>query len=69
MIKPEEDIFGTIDLINYRIPFADNTFDIIVSDQVFEHVQNWSEALTEIKRVLKPGVVSLEESWWCRDHS
>jgi SAM-dependent methyltransferase len=59
IIKPEEDIFSTIDLINYRIPFADNTFDVVISDQVFEHVQNWPEAIAEIKRVLKPGGVSL----------
>jgi SAM-dependent methyltransferase len=59
IIKPEEDIFGTIDPLHYRIPFADDTFDVVISDQVFEHVHNWSEAITEIKRVLKPGGVSL----------
>lgn len=43
----------------YRIPFADGTFDFIFSESVFEHVQNYSEALAEIWRVLKPGGVSL----------
>ena len=60
-IKPEEDIFATIDPMNYRIPFADNTFDIVISDQVFEHVQNWPQALAEIKRVLKPDGASLHD--------
>jgi SAM-dependent methyltransferase len=50
-----EDVFRLIDLDNYRIPFDDNTFDIVISDQVFEHVQNYQQALEEIKRVLKPG--------------
>jgi SAM-dependent methyltransferase len=38
----------------YTIPFDDNTFDFIFSDEVFEHVFNFSEAIAEIKRVLKP---------------
>lgn len=37
----------------YKLPFEDNTFDFIYSNQVFEHVQNYSESLAEIKRVLK----------------
>ena len=47
----------------YRIPFDDNTFDIVFSDQVFEHVQDYPTAISEIKRVLKPtgrlGIVSM----------
>jgi SAM-dependent methyltransferase len=43
----------------YRIPFDDNTFDFIFSNSVFEHVRDLSLALAEIKRVLKPGGVSL----------
>ncbi|HEV2581966.1 MAG TPA: class I SAM-dependent methyltransferase [Ktedonobacteraceae bacterium] len=54
-----EDTFRLIDVENYRIPFDDNTFDVIFSDQVFEHVQNYPQALSEIKRVLKPGGSSL----------
>jgi ubiquinone/menaquinone biosynthesis C-methylase UbiE len=47
-------ILRTIDLKNYRLPFEDNTFDFIYSHSVFEHVQNYSESLSEIVRVLKP---------------
>jgi SAM-dependent methyltransferase len=54
-----EDVFRTIEMMNYRIPFDDGTFDVVVSDEVFEHVQNYQEALAEIKRVLKPGGSSL----------
>lgn len=43
----------------YRLPFDDATFDVVFSDQVFEHAQNFSETLAEMKRVMKPGGVSL----------
>jgi ubiquinone/menaquinone biosynthesis C-methylase UbiE len=59
IIDPDETVFGIIDMINYRIPFADNTFDYIFSNQVFEHVQNYPQALSEIYRVLKPGGCNL----------
>lgn len=38
----------------YVLPFKDNTFDLIYSHQVFEHVKNYSVTITEIARVLKP---------------
>jgi cyclopropane fatty-acyl-phospholipid synthase-like methyltransferase len=59
IIKENENIFRTIDVENFKIPFANDTFDCIVSFYVFEHVQNWSQSLAEIKRVLKPGGTSL----------
>ncbi len=39
----------------YRIPFDDESFDLVFSVTVFEHVRNYDEALAEIRRVLKPG--------------
>lgn len=53
---------GTLRLIEaapYRIPFDDASFDVVVSNQVFEHVQDYPTAIDEIDRVLKPGGVSL----------
>ena len=51
----------------YHLPFDDNTFDYIISETVFEHVQNTDETIAEIKRILKPGGVSLHllPSKWC----
>lgn len=37
-----------------RIPFADETFDLVVSNQVMEHVNDLDFTLSEISRVLKP---------------
>jgi ubiquinone/menaquinone biosynthesis C-methylase UbiE len=38
-----------------RIPFEDNHFDLVISNMVFEHVENMESVLGEIDRVLKPG--------------
>ena len=38
-----------------RLPFDDDTFDVVVSDQVFEHVEPLHASVAEIERVVKPG--------------
>jgi SAM-dependent methyltransferase len=56
-----------------RIPFDTNTFDVIVSNQVFEHIKNPRPALQEIARVLKPGGRFLalfpDSSTWFEGHA
>jgi ubiquinone/menaquinone biosynthesis C-methylase UbiE len=37
------------------LPFEDSSIDVIVSTDVFEHVQNLEKVLDECHRVLKPG--------------
>lgn len=37
------------------LTFQDNTFDLFVTQDVFEHVANPEKAFREIGRVLKPG--------------
>lgn len=37
------------------VPFEDDTFDVVFSSEVFEHVFNADELFAEIARVLKPG--------------
>ena len=44
---------------SYRIPFDDEAFDFVYSNSVLEHVEDLDSALSEMKRVLKPGGVSL----------
>ena len=41
-----------------RLPFDDDTFDVVVSDQVFEHVVPLEASVREIERVLRPGGVA-----------
>jgi len=40
-----------------RLPFEDNYFDIIISNAVFEHIENVGDAIKELVRVSKPGAV------------
>lgn len=52
-------IIRLIDPADYRLPFEGNRFDLIVSDQVFEHVQDYHLALREISRTLTPAGATL----------
>ncbi len=38
-----------------RLPFDDTTFDVIVNNQVLEHVADLRAVLEELRRVLRPG--------------
>lgn len=38
-----------------RIPFDDSSFDVVISNQVFEHVADPQPMVAEICRVLRPG--------------
>lgn len=49
------------------LPFADNSFDVIVSANSFHYFDDPNAALTEMKRVLKPdGTVIILD--WCKDY-
>ncbi|HEX7114199.1 MAG TPA: class I SAM-dependent methyltransferase [Steroidobacter sp.] len=43
----------------YRLPFEDQMFDLVVSNEVFEHVSDYESTLAEHRRVLKPDGVGL----------
>lgn len=38
-----------------RLPFADESFDVVITSEVLEHIQGDVDALAEMARVLKPG--------------
>ncbi|MFC0624276.1 methyltransferase domain-containing protein [Kribbella deserti] len=48
-----------------RLPFGPASFDVVVSTQVFEYVDDVAGALAEARRVLRPGgrVVLLDTDW------
>lgn len=37
------------------LTFADESFDLVVSEEVFEHVENYRQGFREVWRVLRPG--------------
>lgn len=59
-----------------KLPFNDNTFDMVIANHVLEHVPNWFESFKEIARVVKPGgvvevwipPVSSDSAFTYRDH-
>ncbi len=49
------------------IPFPNESFDNVVAMEVLEHIHHWEKALSEIKRILKPGgvlVMSTPDTSW-----
>lgn len=44
---------------SYRLPFDDDSFDLIVSTSVMEHVQNTETAFRELHRVLRKGGMAM----------
>jgi len=55
----EKGYIKLIDSNTFEFPFEDNKFDVVLSDQVLEHVNDHSIMFKEIHRVLKPGGISL----------
>ncbi len=45
--------YDDIDEKNYSIPFENNSFDVVISDQTIEHVKNLDQFISESYRVLK----------------
>jgi arsenite methyltransferase len=49
----------------YKLPFENSTFDVVMSSQVFEYLDDVAAALSEIFRVLKPtGRVLIHGTEW-----
>jgi ubiquinone/menaquinone biosynthesis C-methylase UbiE len=49
-----------------KIPYADNFFDVIRAERVFQHLKNPETVLEEALRVLKPGgiILLIETDWY-----
>ena len=52
-------IFPVVNYDGHNIPFADNTFDVVFSSNVMEHIPHLEEFQTEIHRVLKPDGIAI----------
>jgi SAM-dependent methyltransferase len=58
-------------IVDGRLPYADEQFDVVVSNMVFEHIppDELEHSLREIRRVLKPGgrflsLFSTRDTWF-----
>lgn len=62
----EEQFGGALRGDATKLPFADNTFDCVVTSEVLEHIQDDVTAISELVRVLKPGgsLGVTVPTWW-----
>jgi len=51
--------FPVVDYDGHNIPFADNSFDVVFSSSVMEHIPHIEEFQTEIHRVLKRNGIAI----------
>ena len=58
-------IFKKLDMNNEKIPFDDNTFDLIYSKSLIEHLINPENYIRECHRVLKKGgiIITFTPNW------
>jgi SAM-dependent methyltransferase len=59
LVGEERNHISVGSLLDLRLPYEDNTFDLIISDQVFEHVQDQVRVFEELFRVTRPGGYAL----------
>jgi SAM-dependent methyltransferase len=50
---------GVIQADPYRLPYPDESFDLVMSTCVFEHAQRTEECMAEIHRVLRSGGIAI----------
>jgi SAM-dependent methyltransferase len=49
-----------------RLPFVDDSFDVVICAEVLEHIRKHHQALTELARILKPSgdlIISVPRRW------
>ena len=63
---PESTYGGSLRGDARRLPFADATFDAVVTSEVLEHIQDDVTAISELHRVLRPGgtLGVTVPTWW-----
>lgn len=52
---PEDNVLGVLRGDATSLPFSDGTFDVVITSEVLEHIQDDVRAIAEMVRVLKPG--------------
>jgi SAM-dependent methyltransferase len=55
LLRTDPEHIKTGTLLNLTLPYEDASFDLIISDQVFEHVQDQVRTFAELYRITKAG--------------
>lgn len=71
--KSHHQLRGTVDFVHQdpeqiTYPFADATFDVIISKEAFLHIPDKAVVLKELFRVLKPGGQLIILDWLVESH-
>ena len=64
--RPDRWTLKQIDIDNVKIPFESSMFDIVVCEQVIEHLNNPGSSLIEMSRLLRPGgllIIGTAATW------
>lgn len=75
-IEPFDGINLVHDLSKPPLPFADNSFELVIANHCIEHIPNWFECLKDLARILAPGgmleiwipPISSDTAFAYRDH-
>jgi SAM-dependent methyltransferase len=66
-VKARPSAQGIVQAVGEAVPFAANSFDFLLSNEVIEHVDDDRQALQEMVRVVKPGgriVIFCPNRWY-----
>jgi SAM-dependent methyltransferase len=55
LMKEKDVEVGIVNLNSNKLPYPDNTFDVVTCTEVLEHLEHYRETLQEAFRILKPG--------------
>lgn len=58
-IIPGESVDIVCSVENLLEKFGRNSFDVVISTEMIEHVRNWRNAISNIKNICKPGGIIL----------
>lgn len=63
-VCPEAEV-KHVDMEHERLPYADNTFDVVFSKSVLEHFYYPERLVQEMRRILKPGglIIAMVPDW------
>lgn len=61
MLPKGSDVIAPVypDVDIHQMPYKDNSFDFVIADQVLEHVKKPWIGVEEVRRVLKPGGITI----------
>jgi SAM-dependent methyltransferase len=68
LVRAETGFGELLNVDGEKLPFEDQTFDLVISMSTFEHVRRVDRVLAEIRRVTKPRgavLITFEPIWTC----